>query len=408
MLYEIFEISNVGVIALNRDQEVVWINLAGQMLLQDALPSHGILQPLESEYSIYNFSLHTKKGICYLWGEQYTIEAEQYNSLLIIRTVMFSSEKEETDSAHLNLGLGRLQGKYYDTNWARQQIARLAKTHQPVLIEGAYGTEKTIVARAIHEESPFQRGEFHQVDCKNLLERLDEQIFGVSGLDTKRGKAGSLERSGSGTLLLENIEYAPIKVQRKLLCLLETGQTFRCGSSKLYRPTARIIVTAQSGELKRRVEAGEFLPSLYLILGILRFTVPALADGPKKCSDVAVQLLCQMAKEQGKQIREISESFKQRVDRYSWPGNQMEMERVMAYIVAILEDGVVTDDLLPEFRNETLAEQSYSTCQNMERSIIEKAIIKYGSSVEGKRHAARELGIGMSTLYRKIKEYGLN
>jgi DNA-binding NtrC family response regulator len=293
------------------------------------------------------------------------------------------------------------------------RIAKIAaKTQSNVLIEGESGCGKRQFAEAIQQGSLIAGEPFVEQDCRLPEEELTEQLFGNS----ERQQGGNLERANQSTLLLLHIGEMPLKIQQRLVKVLQEGQ-FHCAGENRLRPLQVRIIATTSRDLPQEIAFnGTFLSSLYDHLATFNLQLPALREHLEDIPLLAAHTLDSMNRKNAtdkKLAAELLDAFAY----YSWPGNVRELINVMerAYYLS-LEQNILSSKDLPEeilrsYREKGIGQSRQSTEEitkriecNDEKAKIEKAIrlTDYNMTL-----AAKELGIARSTLYRKIERFGI-
>lgn len=308
------------------------------------------------------------------------------------------------------VGIDCIEGESPQAKRLKQEVLKFADSPSSVLVLGEKGIEKDKIVRAIHEESKRKDQLFLIINCAvENQENLEKELFGSAGEKNSRGKVGRLEAASKGTVVLEDVERLSQELQRKIWEFLETGTFTRCGGMKKYKAGTRLLFTS-SVDLAKAAEEGHFLYPLYYRISTLLLKVPPLRERQGDIHYFAQKYLQQYADKMKKEIHVISSEVYRCVDSYSWPGNLWEIRSAMEYAVNMMQlDGQITMEELPErIRLETEEkEEENLNLEVMEKRMIEKAIARYGRGTEDKKKVAEVLGIGMATLYRKIKKYGL-
>ncbi|MDI6853830.1 MAG: sigma 54-interacting transcriptional regulator [Deltaproteobacteria bacterium] len=294
-----------------------------------------------------------------------------------------------------------------------KMLPDVAASEANVILEGESGTGKDLLAQAIHLKSPRARGPFVAFSCSALVETLIEsELFGhVKGAFTGAvsSKAGRFELARGGTLFLDEIGELKPELQIKLLRVLETRVFERVGSTKPIPLEARIIA-ATSRNLHQEVRQGRFRMDLLYRLRTVPFTLPPLRERPEDIPLLVNHCLAKLSRKYGKQVRGVDPKVMTLFQQYSWPGNIRELERVLEYALVFVKGAVITQDLLPDLeipRPRAAPGEGVTLEQHRlsgERLTIQKALEK----AQGRRDAAaRLLGISRSSLWRKMKAYGL-
>ncbi len=289
----------------------------------------------------------------------------------------------------------------------RRKCRKLGGSSKTVLIRGETGTGKELVARAIHRGGERAQRPFVAINCAALnRELLTSELFGhVKGafsgaVDDRPGK---FEAADGGTLFLDEIGEMDADLQAKLLRVLETREFERVGSNELVRVDVR-IVTATNRILEDEIAAGNFREDLFHRLNIIALQTTPLREIPVDIPRLAQHFLA--ADPEGRGLRFAPEALA-KLKGYSWPGNIRELRHVVEQAVFYAEgDTIEAEDVfLPEVgaRSSALT-QGEASMAEIEREAIVNRLERFAGS---RRKAARSLGIAESTLYKKIKDYGL-
>jgi len=299
-----------------------------------------------------------------------------------------------------------------------QRLRRIAPTDASVLIEGATGTGKELVAQAIHQNSPRKNKPFVALNCAALSENiLESELFGhVKGAftDASTDRVGKFEYAHGGTMFLDEVGDMPTPTQIKLLRVLENGEITRVGSNDPIKVNVRIL-SATNRNLEESIAAGSFRNDLYHRLKVVTIRLPTLIERSEDIPVLIDHFTKQFVRQHGKQIRGMSPAARRKILGYDWPGNVRQLRNVVESMVVVDYDGLLDTDDLPEELAEP-AEPSGEPPTNSLTSLvgkpleeIERLFIAETLRVSGgnREEAARILGIGERTLYRKIKEYEL-
>ena len=305
--------------------------------------------------------------------------------------------------------LRKLVGHSAGMEKLREEVQKAAAKRLPVLVLGESGTGKELVARAIHACSPWRDEPFVPVDCGSLAPSLIEsELFGhVKGAFTgaTQSRAGLLVEAGKGTLLLDEIGELPVELQAKLLRVLQEREVRPVGSNERMPMEAR-IVAATNVNLKEAVREGNFRQDLYYRLNVFTIRIPPLRERKEDILMLVNHFILRHGTADG--IADFSPEFMNRLMQYNWPGNVRELENAVQRAVA-LSSGVRLDFKdLPStlaYRSENRSGGGDSAkLQDLERRAIKEALDAVGGD---RLRAAKLLGIGKTTIYRKLKEYGL-
>ena len=288
-------------------------------------------------------------------------------------------------------------------------IQKVSQHEYPVLILGESGTGKELVARSIHYSGARKDRAFVPVDCSSLVPTLIEsELFGyVKGAFTGalHGKQGLLEAAHSGTLFLDEIGEMPVDLQSKLLRVLQEREVKPVGSTERRKIDVRIIA-ATNRDLEGGIKNGSFRQDLYFRLNVVQVKLPALRE---RKSDIPMLVMAFLDKfcDPQRPARTISEGAMRRLIAYDWPGNVRELENAIERAVAlgsgpILHVGDLPSNLQYPTTERVPEKDELLPLEELER----RAILRTLRQTSGdKLAAARILGIGKTTLYRKLKQY---
>ncbi len=307
-------------------------------------------------------------------------------------------------------GFGSLVGTSAAMQRVYQTILKVCSKRHPVLILGESGTGKELVARAIHHFSPLRDRAFVPVDCGALTPTLIEsELFGhVRGAFTgaTQARVGLLAAAGGGTVFLDEIGELPVELQAKLLRAIQEREIRPLGSNETMPLQARIIA-ATNRNLEEGIQRGTFREDLYFRLNVVSIVVPPLRERSRDIPALA-QFFVERHGGLEEGITGFSPQALERLLNYAWPGNVRELENCVQRALALGNGPLITPaDLPPALegsRGAVPQMEAGGTLQNMER----RAILNALETANGDRaQAARLLGIGKTTIYRKLKEYGI-
>lgn len=346
--------------------------------------------------------------------------------IVILReTVKRALEKQELELRNIYL-MEQAQERYRFENLIGKskamqeifrQIKRVAPTRANVLIIGETGTGKELIARAIHQHSPRRDKPFVAVNCAAIpKELLESELFGhEKGAFTGavRQKAGYFELADGGTLFLDEIGDMSPNLQAKLLRAIETREFWRVGGTRPIEVDVRIIA-ATNRDLEEAVKKGEFREDLYYRLKVFTIKVPPLRERREDIPLLVHHFIREICEQNGMKPLKITREAMDKLISYDWPGNVRELRNVIeSVIITAASDVIDVDDLPEEIRGDRgKAEEDDSRIDvrvGMSMDEIEKEAIRKTLQLTGgnKTKAASILKIGLRTLYRKIKQYGL-
>ena len=295
-----------------------------------------------------------------------------------------------------------------------QVLRRVAPTNISVLIEGRSGTGKELLARAIHNNSLRRNKPFRPINCAGLTETLlESELFGhVKGAFTGAAtdRKGLFEIADKGTLFLDEIGDMPLNMQAKLLRVVEDGIVVPVGSSKPIAVDVRII-SATNQSLTQLIDEKKFRQDLYFRIKGVNISLPALRDRAKDIPELAQHFLEEAAEETGLKVTGITDAAMTALINYDWPGNIRQLRNSIRTMVVMCDrDRIDVRDIPPEiYQLRRLGAGAATGLAGASLNEIEKqAITQTLAKTAGNREeAAKILGIGERTLYRKIKEYNL-
>ncbi|MFW5722814.1 MAG: sigma 54-interacting transcriptional regulator, partial [Desulfohalobiaceae bacterium] len=290
-------------------------------------------------------------------------------------------------------------------------IDDIAPTDASVLIQGESGTGKELVAMAIHERSLRSDKPFVVINCSAYPETLlESELFGhEKGAFTGavRQKPGRFEQADGGTVFLDEIGEISPSAQAKLLRVLQTRQFERIGGEKRITVDVR-VVAATNRELLREVEKGNFREDLYYRLNVIPITMPPLRERRNEIPLLARHFLKIFAEEQGKGLEDFAPDALRLLLEYSWPGNVRELENTIEHAAVLAKGTTVEASDLPGVIHASCPEQQAETVQTIQTSERQLLMDALKSCNGNKAQSARRLGISRSTLYAKLKRYGLD
>jgi two-component system response regulator HydG len=306
-------------------------------------------------------------------------------------------------------GFGGLIGVSERMQRVYKVIQKVSQHEYPVLILGESGTGKELVARSIHFSGVRKDRTFVPVDCSSLVPTLIEsELFGyVKGAFTGalHGKQGLLEAAHSGTLFLDEIGDMPVDLQAKLLRALQEHEVKPVGSTERRRIDVRIIA-ATNRDLETAIRTGGFRQDLYFRLNVVQIKLPPLRERKSDIPLLVTSFLDKFSDPQ-RTARSISEDAMRRLISYDWPGNVRELENAIERAVALGSGPIVCVGDLPSNLQYPTSERLPEKDELLPLEELERrAVLRTLRQTRGdKLAAARILGIGKTTLYRKLKQY---
>ena len=329
---------------------------------------------------------------------------------------------------HERYGEERIIGQTAAIRRAIELALSVADTQTTVLIEGESGTGKELLANLIHFNSGREDQPYVKLNCGAIPETLlESELFGHEKgafTDARALRRGRFEEANGGTLFLDEVGEMSLSAQVRLLRVLQDGEFTRVGGSEVLKTDVR-VVAASNVDLKRAVELGTFRQDLFYRLSVFPITLPPLRERPEDIHPLVIHFLEHYKQKTGRFISGISKDALQALITYEWPGNVRELENAIERAVIIASGRQIELEDLPEAistralrdRDRVKVERAKaasegkttrfevtvpSSMEEIERQAIE-ATLDYTAG--DKSHAARALGIGRKTLYRKLEQY---
>ncbi|WP_434510227.1 sigma-54-dependent Fis family transcriptional regulator [Desulfitobacterium sp. AusDCA] len=303
------------------------------------------------------------------------------------------------------LGRSQVTKEVYDL------AAKAADSDISVFLQGESGVGKEVMARHIHQMSPRRNGPFVAINCAALPPSLAQsELFGYAdGAFTgakKGGQAGKFELANGGTIFLDEIGDMPSDIQVLLLRVLQEKEVTRIGDDKIKKLNVRVI-TATHQDLAELVSLGKFRQDLYYRLKVVTITLPPLHKRMEDIWDLAPYFVNRACQSLGKPQYSISGDVYAHLFTYNWPGNIRELENFLYSMVALSKGPVLTAADLPRDFIQQLTVPASSEGPLLSQ-LTKQAILQTLNKTDGKiAPAARLLGIGRSTLYRKLQEFNI-
>lgn len=289
-----------------------------------------------------------------------------------------------------------------------EAIRKVARTDASVLLLGENGTGKELVARAIHKESLRQQNAFIKVDLGAISSTLFEsELFGHKKgafTDAREDRAGRFEIADKGTIFLDEIGNLDIALQMKLLTVLQNREVHPVGSTRPVPVDIRLI-TATNSPIEELAEKGDFRKDLLYRINTVTLSIPPLRERPEDIEPLLTHFLGIFSQKYHKGELGYSAKALQQLQNYHWPGNVRELQNAVERAV-IMSDGhtLESNDFLVSPRASAPGPAHAQTVEEAEKATIMKALSECSGN---QSEAAVKLGIGRTTLYRKIKKYGL-
>jgi DNA-binding NtrC family response regulator len=290
----------------------------------------------------------------------------------------------------------------------RDTIDRVADSDAAVLITGEHGTGKEVVAGLLHRQSARAARPLVTMNAGGLSEGVAEsEIFGhVKGAftDARADRIGCFELADEGTLFLDEIANMPMKLQPKLLRVLQTGEVQRVGSPRMTYVNVRVL-SATNADLQAEIAGGRFREDLLYRLNTVVIHLPALRERPEDILPLAEHFLARFAERYRRPIGGFDRGARQALEAHVWPGNVRELDHAIERAVLMAPGDVITAASLGLTVPQPAAGANGDmTLEQAERLFIQKVLARHGGDV---RKAAEQLGVSRSALYRRLQQFGL-
>jgi len=286
---------------------------------------------------------------------------------------------------------------------------KVSLTAVPVLLLGETGTGKEIFAQSIHYNSERRKNNFVAINCSAFAkDLLESEMFGyVAGAFTgaTKNKKGLFEEAHKGTLFLDEIGELESSLQAKLLRVLESNEFIKTGDTKPTHVDVRII-SASNRNLEQEVEKGNFRADLFYRISVMKIEIPPLRQRREDIQQFTKFFVDFYTQKMNKNIKEISPEFYRKLNSYDFPGNIRELRNIIERAVILSDGDILNESLLP--KEILIPYTSHNTISPSLEDVEKNHILSVLRQTEGnKTKAAELLGIGLTTLYRKLQAYGI-
>lgn len=404
-----------GIIAIDEFKNVVYVNkkITGMSnggersnFISKVVNSININDILKFGSEINNKQITLKSNSLLVNVKPIELDEKIIGCVILVRTLKeINKIINDVSNSHINTGFDDIVGNCDAINEVKEFSIKTSKGDSTVLIMGESGTGKEMFARAIHSHSPRKDKPFIAINCAAIPENLlESELFGYeegSFTGAKRGgKVGKFELGNGGTIFLDEIGDMPLHLQTKLLRVVQERVIEKIGST--YNTPINIrIISATHKDLYEMVEQGEFRRDLFYRLNVIPIKIPPLRDRKEDISILMDHFLEKCNKKLEKDVKSFKKEVYEAFYLYDWPGNIREMENTIEYAVNMeVKNNIEFKSLPPRFREKVYDKNVYNL-KEVQKKIIEEVLIKY----KNRDKAAKILGIGRATLFRKIKEY---
>jgi transcriptional regulator of acetoin/glycerol metabolism len=428
MLSLVFDSIAGGVIAVDMNLRTTHINktaanmlgvepdqVVGKSLAQEIRPEAALMRAFKSR----NYFSDTEIGFsCPVGHRNYmcSIDPIRDSSGHGIGAIITLAEKHQVIRIAKKIGgnyakyrLSDIKGK--DPEFLRQvELARIAaKTNSRVLIIGESGTGKELFAQAIHNESGRRNEPFVAISCAAIpRDLIESELFGYRGGAftgaRREGMVGKFELANRGTLFLDEVNGLPLDLQAKLLRVLQQNEILRLGDTRTIPIDVRVLA-ASNCDLIAEVENDNFRKDLYYRLNVVEIYIPPLRRRKEDLELLIDHIMKRLCREMGMPRPRISEEVLEILEGYHWPGNVRELENCIERALLLSQGNTIQKIHIPERTlHPNYRDHGVSSLQNTFRKAVETTLSECDGNVS---RAARQLNIARSTLYRKMREFGL-
>lgn len=419
-----------GILVFGKEDVITVVNDEAKKQLSLMMPEgkKAVVTPTGDNLNHQNEYRIQIEGKEYLvMGQLYDLDRdpERYSRVLIFESTSAVQERyyEITSTVHPLDTFGMI-GSSPQTMHLQEEILKVAKSTSTVLVTGESGTGKEMVATAIWKASDRRENPFIAINCGAIPEPLlESELFGyVKGAFTgadPNGRMGKFELANKGVIFLDEIGDMPLYLQVKLLRVLQDRRIIRIGSNQVIPIDVRIIA-ATNKNLKEMIEKNQFREDLYYRLNVIPLKIAPLRERREDIAELIHYFSDRYAGLFGKRVFSITEDTMERLCSYPWYGNVRELENSIEFMINMMEeDGILNWRTLPENILEYSGEKTKAPARSepdrriirlkdLEKREICKALEIFGNGTDGKKQAAKALGISLATLYRKLEGISRN
>lgn len=423
LLKKVINSINKGVLIIDSEERIVEMNNSAitQLKLDKSCINERIQIKSNEEYIMGGESLQIKifKNTHYVIGQTILVShiIPNYEKILIFDKInKLKKVVYEASNLDYNVAGKEIIGKSKQIIDIKRNIKKISTSSSTVLITGESGTGKELIARAIHKQGDRKDNPFVAINCGAIPDTLlESELFGYvrgafSGADPK-GKIGKFELANDGIIFLDEIGDMPLHLQVKILRVLQERKIIRIGSNKPIDLDVRVIAATNKDLMKLIIEK-KFREDLFYRLNVIPIKIPPLRERREDIEILGMKMIEKYNKLFNKKVQGIEEKAIEILKRHPWYGNVRELENVIECMINFADDsGMLTVNMIPKTvleHNEVKYEKNIEIgdLKTSEYEYILKALDIYGYDTKGKKKAAEKLGIGIATLYRKLKENG--
>ena len=408
-----------GIIILNSNNEVIYANNYVRKALNVGNKDvYKIEVDLEKEENkiIIKYKEIEFDGI----GEVLNINSTSYNykSVIILNKICNKDKcnNETQNNVWGEVALDSIIGESDSMKSIKEKIMKIANSTSSVLITGESGTGKEVIARAIHSQSNRRNRPFVAINCAAIPEPLlESELFGYSkgafSGASNSGRVGKFELANGGIIFLDEIGDMPLSLQVKLLRVLQERKFSKVGSNKMINLDIRVIC-ATNKNIREMINEKTFREDLYYRINVIPIELPNLSQRKEDIKPLVLNFIDKYCIMNNLPKIDIEDKVIDKLKNYPWKGNIRELQNSVEFMINLVdEDNLITTSILPEYITEFYAkneepldeilEGELITLEELEKKYIKYALKKYGYDTKGKSKAAKKLGIGLATLYRK-------
>ncbi|MBE6054760.1 MAG: sigma-54-dependent Fis family transcriptional regulator [Clostridium sartagoforme] len=355
-------------------------------------------------------------------GEILNIDNNSYNykSIVILNKICNKDKcnNETTNNVWGEVALESIIGESEAMKNIKEKIVKIANSTSSVLITGESGTGKEVIARAIHSKSNRRDKPFIAINCAAIPEPLlESELFGYSkgafSGASSTGRMGKFELANGGIIFLDEIGDMPLALQAKLLRVLQERKFSKIGSNKMINLDIRVI-SATNKNIKEMIKERTFREDLFYRVNVIPIELPNLSERREDIKPLILNFIDQYCRKNNLPIIDIEENVIEKLKYYPWQGNIRELHNSVEFMINLVgDDNIITTNILPDYiidfynnrekedHLEGILQGELITLEELEKKYINYALKKYGYDTKGKSKAAKKLGIGLATLYRK-------
>lgn len=408
-----------GIIILNSNNEVIYANNYVRKALNVSNKDlYKIKVSLEKDENkiIIRYREVEFDGI----GEVINMNSDSYNykSIIILNKICNKDKcnNEIENNVWGEVELDSIIGESEAMKNIKSKILKIANSTSSVLITGESGTGKEVIARAIHSQGNRKNRAFIAINCAAIPEALlESELFGYSkgafSGASNSGRVGKFELANGGIIFLDEIGDMPINLQAKLLRVLQERKFSKIGSNKMINLDIRVIA-ATNKNIKEMIKEKAFREDLFYRINVIPIEMPNLSKRQEDIKPLVINFIENYCRINDLEEIKIEDKVIEKLKHYPWKGNIRELQNSVEFMINLVsEDNLITTSILPDYINdyynsgkeplENILEGDLITLDELEKKYINYALKKYGYDTKGKSKAAKKLGIGLATLYRK-------